>query len=352
MAEKSNKLGGESVKEELGAGIAIKAMTSYLNSIEDKEAVQQMLRNLPSWAELLLDPAVRHTAFAILPDFGRPELARALKDVIEAGAHNLEDMAHDAKKKGLTPEVYEKFEQGTKTALKREYAVIGRLFHTLECGELPALRAQQQKGRDGDKRPQAPQAPYRTLALAQAIQQRYFPCQFCISGVKEMKLPGEAATQRKLEPLEIIGSCKDENVKTGFIAWLKPLTADEKKRVWEAFKFLSSEREFVGLMTVVSSLEPADQAGFIDKLEGLLQGDEVKRVETQNLFGSIGGILQGGTNVALELVSDVWNATGESGKKPETQTDEPSEQSPWRTFFGRFWPKKRKRIGIVKAFTL
>lgn len=337
MAEIHGKIGGASPKEEIITGAVIKGMTAYLNSKEDEEWMQKMLRNLPPISMLLLDPLARHSLLALMPDFGRPELARAFKDIIEAGGHTIEDMAHDAKKNGpLTDDAFAAaIGRAGKEALGIKYAVLGRCFHRLECGELPAAR-QQTSGKKGEA--PKPRNDFREISLPEAIRQRYFPCQFCISGAHEAKLPAEKpVASAKRDPLQIIAGCKDEKAKTGFEDLIKALDAEYKKKVWAALKHLSSEEEFMGMMTVARTLKPEEYPAFVDQLEQMLQMDEEKRVETRGLFSSIGGIIQGGGELAAELISSVWNTKVKPEGKPVGETGAK--------------PGSAKSFGIIKAFT-
>ena len=343
MSGNNQKIGGKSVVDEALTGLVTKGVLTLLNSVEHKETVQKMLRALPPLALMVMDPVVLQTALAAMPDFGHPEIAHMVKDVLVSSSHSVEDMVHDAKMSG-DDRVKAGLTAGLKNFSNQKFGVLGRFVHRLECGELPPARAQ-----GGGKKGEAPKQPrneFREISLPEAIRQRYFLCQICFGGALDGKMPQTSApaAQSKIEPLQIIAACKDQTVKDSFVVWMKALSTAEKARVWSALKHLSSEEEFVGMMTIVTTLQPSEHAAFVGQLETMLQADEGKRAETRGFLGSIGGVIQGGGALAMDLLNGIWTAKLHAAKpEPTNGAVQSAIIKP---------PVTRKRIGIIRALGL
>jgi len=354
MADKQNRIGGASLTEEAVTGLLMSGITSIFHGIEKKEAAQKMLRNLPSVVEMLLSPVVLNTAFAALPDFGHPEVAQGLKHIMVHMAGEIADMSHDAKHQaGLTDDDYATaFKRADAKFYEKMVAIQGMLAHELDCAELPPQRPQG-KGKDDGNRQQ--QGGRSLLPLPIALRREYRLCQICFGLDSRKPQPEDPApAARKPEPLEIIANCQNKGATDQFTIWFGSLSGTDKNRVLQALTHLSSEQEFIGMMALIHVLKPEDMAVFIDRLETLLQADEVKRADATNFFDSIGSVVQSGGNVALELVSTIWNAKSEPAS-PVAHPDEESDYLPRRWLFGFIpLPRRRKpgtRVGIIKSLT-
>lgn len=262
-------IGGKSIKDEAATEAVGWLVIKLMMLVSSYKPVEAAIRHLAPFLKGSVEgiPMIAKLVVSKMPVswFGSTELAHAFRDIVDKIAHTLVRIIEE--KGGEAPtatEVKTAAEEAITSVMGTKYAVNSGMYHMVN-----AVAHAHEPGQDKWPR----------FTLAELHAQRTPACPVCVISLapEEAKAaPAEKSEAKKAfkEPLEIIGKYHDEAVRKDFMTWFTGLSTDERKRVTDAFKHLSSDDEFRGFM----SFEPATRVDVIGLLESRDDGRHVRGI--------------------------------------------------------------------------
>ncbi|MEY4722778.1 MAG: hypothetical protein RLZZ324_291 [Candidatus Parcubacteria bacterium] len=331
-AAEVKSMSAESPAMEMASTFLSKMFTKGIHKLGRNDMSKEFFKKTPAMVQEMLEwsPEAISGLLGLLSENGHPVLAEFLEKVLTSATQEVSLLIGDAKESGTPGAILKAIE----TVTGEDYAVTlaSMSFHRLDCILLSkaAQQLQPRKGKDGKVQDApAPTSPYELRKLQACYRQGLHPCQTCFGFAQkpvEAQVPAAEPETKKKNAFEIVQGCKDAATNGAFRAFMSPLKAHERKRVWELFKqFLDSEAEFVFVMAQYAALTKEERPFFLGQLEQLLRLDEANRSEAKSFMELIGNQILGGEHVAMDLVREIWNAHLDTApsKTAETKPEEP-----------------------------